>query len=166
MMCEDFFAVISAILILYVFDLQSGSIFRSQRSLRKIEVPLGCQIALRFILFPHSIWTMEFFFLTQNNTVEILVLIALLLILMVIWGHDLYSWVGRIKTVFSMGSRRISDVPHNIEKIEPNTVVSRDREPKNENNIDTNTYSPASANSIEPMVDIPKIDTSNVEKLT
>ena len=108
---------------------------------------------------------MEFFFLTQNNTVEIVILILLLITLVAIWGHDLYSWIGRVKTVFSIGSRRVSDVPHSIQKVESNTVEPSDIVSENADATDTNTITLSSIDKTETLVDAPKTDTSNVEKL-
>ena len=108
---------------------------------------------------------MEFFFLTQNNTVEIIILIILLVILAGIWGHDLYSWIGRVKTVFSTGPRRVSDVQHSIQKAETNTMMPSDTVSENDNTTVTNTLAPSHTDSVESMIDVPKTDTSHVEKI-
>ena len=108
---------------------------------------------------------MEFFFLTQNNTVEIIIFILLVVTLIAIWGYDLYNWIDRIRTVFSTGSRRVSDIPHIIQKEDPNIESTPDIVSEN---IDTTTptISPeGSLDNQEIMKEISKKDTSNVEKL-
>ncbi len=160
-MCEVFFAIISLVLALYVLSplftceaLLLNSIFRSQ-----------IKIALRFILFAHSIWTMEFFFLTQNNTVEIILLIVLLVTLVAIWSHDLYSWIGRIRRVFSTGSKRISDIPHIIQKTESSIVESINIDSENENIKNINMSPLSSTENTETMTEKTKINIPNIEKL-
>ena len=108
---------------------------------------------------------MEFFFLTQNNTVEIIILIVLLVTLIAIWGHDLYCWIGRIRRVFSTGSKRVSDIPYTIQKSESNTVESKDIVSENENTTNIDTSPMSSMESTETLIEKPKTNTSNIEKL-
>ncbi len=95
---------------------------------------------------------MEFFFLTQNITLELFVLISLFIMLMAIWSRDLYAWSKRVLEIFQ-NMKRFKTVPENI------TSLSSSREEPIE---------PTVPSAIKPneATQPDKIDTSQVEKIT
>ena len=99
---------------------------------------------------------MEFFFLTQNISLEIVVLICLFIVLVYIWSQELYSWIERVWNIFKHMKRsratmaELAPIVASVseESIEDIATV-----------IDEEVVSP----ELEKM---DKIDTSQVEKLT
>ena len=96
---------------------------------------------------------MEFFFLTQNQTLEIIILIALTLLLVSIGSYHLYHWIGRIRIALSTTTRVTN-------------IESRSQVVKSDNNISTEKDLAIAIDEthIEKIIEN-KHDTSQVEKL-
>ncbi len=97
---------------------------------------------------------MEFFFLTQNVSLEIFVLIGLFIILTYIWSQELYAWLERVWHILkNMKHSRPIELPPLTPSI-PETLIQ-----------DTDTIIDKKIEPVETEK-IEKIDTSQVEKLT
>ncbi len=96
---------------------------------------------------------MEFFFLTQNQTLEIIILIALTLLLVGIGSYHLYHWIGRVRIALSTTTR--------VTNIESRSPVA-----KSDSNITTEKDPTVAIDEtrIEESIEN-KHDTSQVEKL-
>ncbi len=108
---------------------------------------------------------MEFFFLTQNNAIEILVLIALIVILIGIWWSDLYIWFGRVRNALTTSHVRISDIRHKVIKQDhaPTETLGIDEDSNSWANIQYEQNTNIKASSIINEENI--VNTSTVEKL-
>ena len=95
---------------------------------------------------------MEFFFLTQNISIEIVVLVIIVLVLIGIWSHEFYINIGTL----------IPKIPliNKIEEKAPDNQRNQQEEKVQEKKIEEENIK---------VIEIPqteKIDTSQVEKLT
>lgn len=111
---------------------------------------------------------MEFFFLTQNVSLEIVVLIIITLILIGIWSHELYTRIGRIWTILKeikstlINKKIIPEVPILSKKESKTHDIKKE---KYEEKVSEKITEEETIEAIEvPQVE--KIDTSQVEKLT
>ena len=95
---------------------------------------------------------MEFFFLTENNRAEIAILILLAIILIYIWGYDLYQWIGRVRVALGGSVRWWTTITTPVFTRADSTIISV-------------SSSPVAIDAIETPIEWEKIDTSKVEKL-
>jgi hypothetical protein len=111
---------------------------------------------------------MEFFFLTQNVTLEIVVLIIIVLVLIGIWSQELYAKIGSVWSILKeitstiVNKKIVSEIPDLSKKdSKPHTIKNEiDKETVSETIIDKET-----TDTIETL-QLEKVDTSQVEKLT
>lgn len=118
---------------------------------------------------------MEFFFLTQNISLEILVLAIIVILLISIWSQEFIAWIVRIWEIIKV-IRKSYTMKKTIQKISETTdkkleVESLITEPK-KNTPHPKKNIPQAEEEIQKEKEIeiweisPKIDTSNIEKLT
>ncbi len=71
---------------------------------------------------------MEFFFLTQNQTLEIIILIALTLLLVAIGSYHLYHWIGRVRVALST-TTRVTNIESRSQVIKSdNNIISTEKD--------------------------------------
>ncbi len=95
---------------------------------------------------------MEFFFLTENNRAEIAILILLAIILIYIWGYDLYQWIGRIRVALGGSSRWWATHSTPVLARSDSTIISVPE-------------TPVATDTLETPIEWEKVDTSKIEKL-
>lgn len=111
---------------------------------------------------------MEFFFLTQNISIEIVVLVIIVLVLIGIWSHEFYINIGTLWALIKeikrtlMSKKMIPKIPliNKIEEKAPDNQRNQQEEKVQEKKIEEENIK---------VIEIPqteKIDTSQVEKLT
>ena len=133
---------------------------------------------------------MEFFFLTQNVYIEVLVFFILIIVLVAIWGRRLYNWIKKIYEILN-STRRARMALNKVTKPEEsqilretdidadligdevvNAIAKEDQETQEETNVEMATEveeTQEESNEIEgkdaDTIFLEKLDTSNVEKI-
>ena len=132
---------------------------------------------------------MEFFFLTQNVYIEVLVFFILIIVLVAIWGTRLYNWIKKIYEILNSTRRarmalnkvtkpeesqilRETDIDADLIRDEVvNAIAKEDQETQEETNVEMVTEEEIKEESNETEVKdadtifLEKLDTSNVEKI-
>jgi len=102
---------------------------------------------------------MEFFFLTQNNRIEVIILIILLIIIVSIWCYRLYRWLRYIQTSLTTRTVRTADGTTVVKPPDPEIISDQIPEMREANPEALSTISP-------PETPMDTIDTSQIEKLS
>lgn len=132
---------------------------------------------------------MEFFFLTQNVYIEVLVFFILIIVLVAIWGTRLYNWIKKVYEILNSTRRarmtlnkvikpdepqilRESDIDADLIRDEVvNAIAKEDQEIKEETGTEMVTEEEIKEESNETEIKdadtifLEKLDTSNVEKI-